>query len=49
LEEIVATEIPVTSELNSGVTVIFDAPYTEADDYDDTWQLFELFNKAVGA
>jgi len=41
--------LSVTCELASGETVIFDIPYTEADDYDDTWMIFDMFNKAVGA
>lgn len=40
--------IPVTCELDSGETILFDAPYTEADDYDDTYLLFELFAGTLG-
>lgn len=29
--------------------VVFDAPYTEADDYDDTHLVYEMFAKTVGA
>lgn len=38
------SEIPVTS----GETILFDAPDLEADDHDETWWLFELFQKTVG-
>lgn len=41
--------ISVTCDLGDGNTAIFDVPDTEADDYDDTWMLFDLFNKTVGA
>ena len=30
-------------------TVQFDVPWTEADDYDDTYLIYEMFAKAVGA
>lgn len=43
------SEISVTSELDSGDTVIFDAPYTEADDHDDTHLVYELFVDVLGA
>ncbi len=41
--------IPLTCNLNEGGTVIFDVPYTEADDHDNTDLLFELFSSVVGA
>lgn len=40
--------IPVTCDLDSGETVLFDAPYTEAADFDSTSYLFSLFASAVG-
>ena len=30
-------------------TVRFDIPYTEADDYDETWMVYQMFQTAVGA
>lgn len=41
--------ISVTCDLDDGNTAIFDVPFTEADDYDETWMLFDLFNRSVGA
>lgn len=41
--------VPVTCELNEGNTVLFDAPYTEADDYDETWMVYQMFQTTVGA
>lgn len=38
--------IPVTCP---NIDVVFDAPDTEADDYDTTWVVFEILNDAVGA
>lgn len=41
--------IPVHCTLADGNVAVFDVPWDEADDYDETWWLFELFNGAVGA
>jgi hypothetical protein len=40
--------IPVTCDLDSGDTAIFDAPDTEADDHDETWQVYEMFVSILG-
>ena len=29
-------------------TVHFDIPWTEADDYDETWQVYQMFQSVVG-
>lgn len=42
-------KVPLVCELAEGGEVTFPAPYTEADDYDDTWQLYELFASLIGA
>lgn len=41
--------LPITSDLDSGTTVVFDVPFTEADDDDETFLMFELFQRTVGA
>jgi hypothetical protein len=41
--------IPLTCNLNEGGTVIFDVPYTEADDVEETFTLYDLFSSLVGA
>lgn len=41
--------LPITSDLDEGGTVEFDVPWTEQDDDDDTYLLFELFQRTVGA
>ena len=40
--------ISITSTLSTGPVVIFDIPYTEADDYDETHLAYEILNAAVG-
>ena len=40
--------IPAACELNEGNTVVFDIPWTEADDYDETWQVYQMFQSVVG-
>lgn len=37
---------PVTCD---DANVVFDVLDYEADDYDDTWFVFELFNSTVGS
>lgn len=38
----------VECELADGTTVTFDVTDTEADDYDDTWMLYDLYVSTVG-
>lgn len=40
---------PVTCTLGGGAVVVFDVPDTTADDYDDTWVMFDVFTSTVGA
>jgi hypothetical protein len=41
--------LPVTCELNDENVVLFDVPWTEADDHDATWTLYQMFQTTVGA
>lgn len=43
------TYIPVTCELAEGDTVVLDVPFTEADDHDETWQTYVLYQSTVGS
>lgn len=40
--------ISVTSTLDSGATVVFDIPYTEAADETETVTAFEVLSAAAG-
>jgi len=40
--------ISITSTLSTGQTVIFDVPYTEADDHDETHLAYEILSAAAG-
>ena len=40
--------LPVSCELNEGNTVTFDIPWTEAADFDETWQTYVLFQTLIG-
>ena len=41
-------KIGITSTLSTGGVVVFDIPYTEADDHDETHLAFEILSAAVG-
>ena len=41
--------IPITCTLNEGGNVVFDVTDTTADDYDDTWQVYQMFQTTVGS
>lgn len=41
-------KVGVTTDLDGGATVGWDAPHTEADDHDETHLAYELFQAVVG-